>query len=216
MIVLVFLALLLLSRLMFIIVVNVFERQTNKSNVVHLNAVKKILNKYGLTNIVMVNFDDEDCFNPANNTISLSQTHNQNSISSVAIAMHEVGHALQFNEGWWLYKFRCYLVSLKNVFIYASAIGVGLWLVIDKYKILALVCIFCLLVCILVELYVEIDASKRACKMYREIFETDEYEMRKFKFLLGVAAFTYVIDIIDCALSIIYILLNTAGKKEAE
>lgn len=216
MIVLVFLALLLLSRLMFIIVVNVFERQTNKSNVVHLNAVKKILNKYGLTNIVMVNFDDEDCFNPANNTISLSQSHNQNSISSVAIAMHEVGHALQFNEGWWLYKFRCYIVSFKNVLIYASAIGIGLWFVDDRYKIIAIISIFALLVCIIVELYVEIDASKRACKMYREMFETDEYEMRKFKFLLGVAAFTYVIDIIDCALSIIYILLNTAGKKEDE
>ena len=48
------------------------------------------------------------------------------------------------------------------------------------------------------------------------MFETDEYEMKKFKFLLCVAAFTYVIDIIDCALAIIYILLKVNKKKEAE
>lgn len=216
MIILVLLSVPILTRLVFLIVVNFYNKQKNKCNTSSVVAVKKVLNKYGLINTVMVNYNDEDCFNPANNTITLSQTHNQNSISSVAIAMHEVGHALQFNEGWWLYKFRCYIVSLKNAFIYVSAVGIGLRLVVNKYIIFTMVCIFCLLVCILVELYVEIDASKRACKIYRAMFETDEYEMRKFKFLLSVAAFTYVIDIIDCALAIIYILLNTAGKKEAE
>ncbi|MBP3339554.1 MAG: zinc metallopeptidase [Lachnospiraceae bacterium] len=133
-----FLALLLLSRLMFI--------------------------------IVMVNFDDEDCFNPANNTITLSQVHNQNSISSVAIAMHEVGHALQFNEGWWLYKFRCYIVSLKNVFIYVSAVGIGLWLVVDRYKIIAIISIVALLVCIIVEDYIK-DTGNHVMYRVTPVFE---------------------------------------------
>ena len=203
----------LLSRLMFIIVKNALEHQKNKSNTLYINATKIVLNRYSLEKVVTLYEGEEDCFDPADNSIALSKNHNNNSIASVAIAMHEVGHALQFNMNWWLYRIRCYIKPFKNVFICASAFGIGMCITSSKYIELAVISVLCLMTIIIVELIVEIDASRKACRIYREMFETSEKEMNKFKLLLGVAAFTYVVDILECLLMIMSILLKASERE---
>ena len=82
-----------------------------------ISAARRMLNSNGLDQVPIyaVNGTLTDHFDPRNNSISLSpMVAQQSSIASIAVACHECGHALQYNEGFALLRLRDNLVPLVN------------------------------------------------------------------------------------------------------
>ena len=158
-----------------------------------------------------------DNYNPKNDTVSLSQSvANQNSISAIGVAAHEVGHVFQHKQGYVPVKIRKALVPVLNISSYFMwpLIIIGLifevafvftWataLIYIGLGIYALNTIFCL-----VTLPVELNASKRAYKMLVETHEMTEDEAQAAKKVLNAAAWTYVAALITSVLSLIRVVL---------
>lgn len=204
------------SRILFQMALWVCHRMRCVENSYGIDIVKKILVIHKLDRKVDVVIDEtEDCFNPATNTISLAEKNNRETIGSVAIAIHEVGHALQFNTNWGLYLFRCRIIVMKYPFIYITATFITLSFVNEVFYVLATITLIGLMTCILVELVVEIDASVRGCRVYRKHFHTNWAEMIKIGILLGIAAFTYFVDVFNCIYMIGKLLWKTDKKENA-
>ncbi len=158
-----------------------------------------------------------DNFNPKTNTVSLSQNvANENSISAIGVAAHEVGHVFQHKQGYTPIKIRKALVPILNISSYFMwpLIVLGLifevaymatWattLIYIGLGIYALNTIFCL-----VTLPVELNASNRAYKMLVSTHELTEEEAKSAKKVLNAAAWTYVAALITSVLSLVRVLL---------
>lgn len=158
-----------------------------------------------------------DNFNPNTNTVSLSETvYNQQTIASIGVAAHEIGHVFQHREGYAGIKVRNALVPVINftgyfvwpliilglileMVYYATAANILIYIGIGIY---ALNIIFCL-----VTLPVELNASKRAEKMLLATGEMDEEEIKGVKKVLNAAAWTYVAALVTSILSLLRLIL---------
>lgn len=150
-----------------------------------------------------------DHYDPRNKTVNLSSDiYSGSSIASVAVAAHEVGHAIQHNVG---YSFLTFRNSLSPLVSIASTLSgpiliLGLFTRIDFFFIIALVLFLVAAFFQLVTLPVEFDASARALK----ILSTDGYlvdaEYGDAKKMLRAAAFTYVAGLANSLIQIIRLL----------
>ena len=210
------LALIPLSRILFYAALWLGHRKKNTEDECGINIARRMLTRLGLEDKVNVALEgNDDCYDPSKNTISLSEKNNRKTVASVAIAIHEVGHALQMNAGWRLYQLRCKIIILKGPLIYTTAVLVLLGFAQKTYNFLVIISLICLIICTLVELIVEINASVRGCELFEKYFMTNRSEMRKIRLLLSMAALTYFADIINC-IYMVGILLFRIGEKVNE
>lgn len=203
------------------------------------NKVKSTFNKYNSTpttrgrtakEVARLMLDSGDCsdtqinqipgeltdrFNPKTNIVSLSESvANNNSISAVGVAAHEIGHVFQHKQNYAPVKIRSALVPVLNyseMFMWPLII-LGLicelfypwasYLIYIGVGIYALNTVFCL-----VTLPVELDASKRAYKMLLSTGEMSEEEAQCAKQVLNAAAWTYVAGLITSILSLIRVII---------
>ena len=204
-----------LSRALFYLVVWIFHKKENTENKNGIEIANRMLVRTGLRSKVNVLLaGDKDCYDPISNTVYLTEKNNKNTISSLAISIHEVGHALQMNERWGLYLFRCKIIPFKEFLIFFTAFSVMWGMVYENLIFVPIISLICLLVCVVVELIVEINASVRGCRVYKDNFTIDSNEMKAVGVVLGVAAFTYFADIINCLYLIVKILMIAAEKNE--
>lgn len=203
-----------LSRVLFYIVLWIFHTRKSMENSSGIEVAKKILAISRLNSSVNVLLGDkEDCFDPMTNTIYLTEKNNRKTISSIAIAIHEVGHALQLNTKWALYRFRCRIIVMKCPLIYITAFLVVLSFWNSALGVAAIISLICLITCTVVELIVEINASVRGCRCYRQFFKTNKAEMIQMGIVLGAAAFTYFVDIFYCVYMVGRVLIETKNKE---
>ena len=169
------------------------------------------------TQIKEISGELTDNYNPKTNTVSLSQSvANENTISAIGVAAHEVGHVFQHKQNYLPVKVRSALVPVLNIssFFMWPLIILGLifeiayvstWATVLIYiglGIYALNTIFCL-----ITLPVELNASKRAYKMLVSTNELTEEEAKSAKKVLNAAAWTYVAALITSVLSLLRLLL---------
>lgn len=158
-----------------------------------------------------------DHYDPRNKTLYLSQTvGNMPSVAAVAIAAHELGHALQDAEDYFPMKIRSALVPAVNI---GSNLG---WFLI----IIGLVLNFIQLAWIgvfifaggalfaLATLPVEFNASARAKQLLYQtgIIQTEE-ERYGVNQVLNAAALTYVAGLITAILQLLYYVLLVGGRR---
>ena len=167
------------------------------------DAAKKMLNANGLdeVSIYAVNGTLTDHFDPRNNSVNLSEpVADKRSISAVAVACHECGHAIQHAEGYALLTFRDKLVPVVNLTSNLSwplAI-IGLLLMAYNGEMGNMifnigVILFGLVVLFhLVTLPVELNASSRALTQMVSLGIVDQDEQAGAKKVLNAAAMTYV------------------------
>ena len=90
-----------------------YSKESNLSGLTGAQAARKILDEHGLFDVTIVRIEGNltDNFNPKTNVVSLSpKVHDGNTIAAVAVAAHEVGHAIQHAEGYAPMKLRGALV----------------------------------------------------------------------------------------------------------
>lgn len=214
---LILLALVPLSRILFYFAVCIGHKEQNTEYKYGIDIAKKIIAVHRLEGIVKVVAEgNEDFFDPTSNVINISEKNNRNTISSMAIAIHEVGHALQLNTGWVLYKIRCRIIIMKIPLIYISAALVIFGFVYNTCNILAVISLICLIICTVIELIVEINASVRGCRELSIYFRVSKSEMRKIKFIFYIAALTYFADIFYCLYLVCKLLFQMSKNEENE
>lgn len=158
-----------------------------------------------------------DHYNPQDKTLYLSPgVANSPSVASVAIAAHELGHAMQDAEGYIPLRFRSALVPMVNI---GSNLGwililAGLFLRWTNLAWLGVLFFAAGAVFALATLPVEFNASARAKQMLAQsgIIRTEE-ESRGVSAVLNAAALTYVAALVTAILQLLYYVFLVGGGR---
>jgi Zn-dependent membrane protease YugP len=158
-----------------------------------------------------------DHYDPRNKTLFLSNgVANVASVASVAIAAHELGHAMQDAEDYFPLKFRSALVPIVNI---GSNLGwflimIGLFLRFTQLAWVGVLIFAGGAVFALATLPVEFNASSRAKQLLVQtgIIQTDE-EIRGVNNVLNAAALTYVAGLVTAILQLLYYVTLVGGGR---
>ena len=158
-----------------------------------------------------------DHYDPRNKTLFLSNTvANVPSVAAVAIAAHELGHALQDAEDYFPMKVRSALVPVVNI---GSNLGwfliiVGLVLNFTQLAWLGVLIFAGGALFALATLPVEFNASARAKLLLAQtgIIQTEE-EVRGVNQVLNAAALTYVAGLLTAILQLLYYVFLVGGRR---
>ena len=161
-----------------------------------------------------------DHYDPRDKTLYLSSNvANSPSVASVAVAAHELGHAMQDAEEYFPMKVRSFLVPMVNigsnlgwilimvglVLFRASNLGISIaWLGVLFFAGGALFA--------LATLPVELNASARAKQLLYQtgIIQTEE-EQRGVNQVLNAAALTYVAGLLTAVMQLLYYVFLVGG-----
>ncbi len=158
-----------------------------------------------------------DHYDPRDKTLYLSPgVANVASVASVAIAAHELGHAMQDAEDYLPLRFRSALVPVVNI---GSNLGwilimLGLFLRFTEIAWLGIIIFAGGAVFALATLPVEFNASARAKQLLVQtgIIQTDE-EQRGVNAVLNAAALTYVAGLVTAILQLLYYVSLVGGRR---
>ena len=149
-----------------------------------------------------------DHYDPSSKTIRLSpEVADGRTVASMAIAIHELGHAIQDEENYWPMRLRSAMVPFVR---FGSTIGwvlifAGLLINLTGLAWVGLALFGSSAAFALVTLPVEFDASNRAKKLLSQSgLVSDERERRGVNQMLNAAALTYVAALITSLLQVLY------------
>lgn len=185
----------------------------NEKKLTGFDVARRILDENNLGEIYVVETKGtmSDHYDPGRKTVRLStDVYHGTSISSLAIAAHECGHAIQDKEGYTWFKIRSMIFPIVNIgqkIAYVVMI-IGLFLSYMNYVYAAIGFTFLGLLFELVTLPVEFDASKRAKSIVLSDGMISDNEKSGVDAVLNSAAFTYVAAVISSMLEMIYLLMQ--------
>lgn len=158
-----------------------------------------------------------DHYDPRNKTLFLSAgVANSPSVASVAIAAHELGHAMQDAEDYFPMQIRSFLVPVVNI---GSNLGwilimIGLFLRITELAWVGVIVFSGGALFALATLPVEFNASARAKELlYSTGIIQTESERQGVNQVLNAAALTYVAGLITAVLQLLYFVFLVGGRR---
>ena len=196
---------------------NKYMKLKNESELTGAEAAKMILKKNGLSNVNVYETSGTltDYYDPKKKMVVLSSDiYNSKSVSSVAVAAHECGHAIQDKENYKFLRFRSALVPIVNFTSRIAFIFIIFGFIFEALDLLD-VGIICLLVGLLFQLVtlpVEFNASTRAKDQLEICGIVRSKEKSGVKQVLSAAAFTYVAGFIAEALQILRLVLISRNR----
>jgi Zn-dependent membrane protease YugP len=163
-----------------------------------------------------------DNYDPRTKVLRLSQgTFQGNSVASLAVAAHELGHALQDQEDYFPLRLRSALVPMVNIGSYLGWILliIGILLQFTQVAWLGVAVFSGGALFALATLPVELNASTRA----RALLTTsglivNEDEMRGVNSVLNAAALTYVAALITAVMQLLYyvsLVVGMGGRRRS-
>src|SRR6266498_24771 len=158
-----------------------------------------------------------DHYDPRNKTLYLSHgVADSPSVAAVAVAAHELGHAMQDADEYFPMKVRSLLVPAVNIGSYLGWIFImlGLFLRITNLAWLGVLVFSGGALFALATLPVEINASSRAKELLYStgIIQTEE-ERRGVNNVLNAAALTYVAGLVTAVLQLLYFVFLVGGRR---
>ncbi len=180
---------------------------------------RKILDANGLNDIHIVETQGDltDHYDPKRKVIRLSHAiFHEDSISSVGVAAHECGHAIQDKEGYNFMKIRSALVPFVNFVSYLGYLGLIISIIggITGYLKISILILLVTILFQLVTLPVEFDASKRAKEQLIKLNLIDEEEHDQISKVLFAAAMTYVAGLISNLLQLLRLVILLNGRDD--
>ena len=157
-----------------------------------------------------------DYFNPATKEVALSpQSINDSSIASVAVAAHELGHVIQYKEGYAPLRIKSWLVPAVN---FGSKLSmpillIGMFLAKQNLIDIGLILFALTLIFQIVTLPVEFNASRRALAVLEESGMLVGEENQHAASMLKAAAFTYVAATLATALQFLRMFLLFGNRN---
>ena len=178
---------------------------------------RKILDINGLQNVPVVEVNGflSDHYDPTKKVVRLSkEIYDLNTISSVAVAAHECGHAIQDKNGYFFMKIRSFIAPFASFSSYAGYIAILIGCIFGLFDLILLGIALELVILAfqLVTLPVEFDASHRALKILKEESIIDNDEVAMCRKVLTAAALTYVAGVAATVLEMLRLILMFTRK----
>jgi len=181
-------------------------------------AVERLKSAGGLTGVTVRRGQGQltDHYDPREKVLRLSPgVYQESSVASIAIAAHEMGHALQDQQDYFPLRFRSMLVPAVNV---GSTLGwilimIGLVINLTGLAWLGVIAFSGGAVFALATLPVELNASARAKNLLQEsgIIQSQE-EKNGVNQVLNAAALTYVASLFTAVMQLLYWVSIVSGS----
>jgi len=189
-----------------------FNKQEAHKTKTGYDVAREILDRNGLNSIYIVETSGKlsDHYDPTRKTIRLShEVYHGNSVASLAIAAHEVGHAMQDKEGNTFMRIRSFIFPVVRFGTGIAYFVLLLGFIMEFFELIRLgIGLVALgLIFQLITLPVEFDASKKAKAELDKINISDAKTQNGVSSMLRSAALTYVAGVLASAMSIIRLIL---------
>ena len=182
-------------------------------------AAQTLIRREGLPNVQIegVRGNLTDHYDPRSKTLRLSEkVYSQASVASLAIAAHELGHALQDADDYFPLRFRAMLIPAVNIGSYLGWIFIFIGLLLNfpglswvGVAVFGLGALFAL-----ATIPVEFNASSRAKQMLAESgIIMGEDEQRGVNAVLNAAALTYVAALFTAVMQLLYYVSLISGRR---
>ena len=207
-------------------VFNQYAQVPSKSGVTGAQLAQDLLYRNGLDLPVQpVAGTLTDHFNPKDQTVGLSQAvYGSSSVSALAVAAHEIGHVLQYNEDYRPMKLRSAILPAANIgcrigpylvfgglllsMLAAGTGNAGYYIALVGVALYAMMFLFQLFT-----LPVEFNASKRGLDMLTEGGYISDDELPGAKKMLRAAAMTYVLAALGSFVTVLRFLSLTGRAR---
>jgi len=195
-----------------------YRKIPNKFKLTGYDVARKILDKNGLNNVYIVKTGGRlsDHYDSSRKTIRLSnEIYDGDSMAAIAVAAHEVGHAIQDKDGYAFMRIRQAIaptVSIGEKFSIILLL-VGFFLQIVNLIWLAIIIMVAGLAFQIITLPVEFDASKRAKAEIDKHNLADQKSMDGIRAMLKAAAMTYVAAVLASILQILRLVLIITDRR---
>lgn len=196
---------------------NKWSRVPSRSRLTGAQAAQRLISAGGLNGVQIQGIQGEmtDNYDPRDKVLRLSQgVGNGASVASLAIAAHELGHAMQDADEYFPLRFRAALVPSVQI---GSNLGwilifIGMFLHWTNLAWLGVIVFSAGAVFSLATLPVEFNASARAKRLLVETgIVQGEDEQRGVNNVLNAAALTYVAGAVSALLQLLYFVLLIGG-----
>ena len=180
-------------------------------------AAERILRANGITDVAIVQTRGNltDNYNPTNRTLNLSEgVYGQASVSAIAVAAHECGHAIQHAQAYPLLMLRKALVPVCNIGSMGSYIAILLGILFSQTGLIVLGAVLFsgIVLFNLVTLPVEVDASRRALGEVERLGLLTGDEITGGRKVLVAAGMTYFISLVTSIVQLLR-LLSIANRR---
>lgn len=156
-----------------------------------------------------------DHYDPRSKVLRLSQgVYDRSSVAALAIAAHELGHAMQDKEGYFALRLRSAMVPAVNIGSYLGwiLIIIGILIQVTGIAWLGVLVFSGGALFALATLPVELNASARARELLSNSgLVSSEEEMRGVSNVLNAAAMTYVAGLFTAVMQLLYWVSVVAG-----
>lgn len=186
-----------------------YSKVRSSTNITGAQAAENMLQMHGVYGVsIKRGMEGQDHFDPRTNSIALSPSvFEHSSVTAIATACHEAGHACQYAAGYMPMKVRGAIVPAVNlasnawVFILIAGIIMNMLSLVN----LAIILYAVVILFQLVTLPVELNASHRAMDYIRTL-SIPQQEVAASKSVLRSCAFTYVAAALASVLQLLYML----------
>jgi uncharacterized protein len=200
-----------------------FSKIRNARDITGAEVARDILDSNGLHNvrIEMAPGFLSDHYDPIHKVVRLSEAnYSSPSLAALAVAAHEVGHAIQDAKAYTPLIVRARLAGPLSAVanLGQMALFAGLLFIASSFGqtmlLIGIIGMAAMLVFHLVTLPVEFDASKRALAILQNNGYLSQAENAGAKQVLNAAAMTYVIAAVSSALQLLYYLGFLRGGSD--
>lgn len=196
-----------------------YARVRNMSNLTGAEAARKILFYEGITDVQVERLPgyDGDHYDPMSRTVRLSaNNYDYPSVTAVAVASHECGHALQHARGYVPLSVRSALAPVVSITNKMSIPIIILGMILSWNQTLIQIGIWAFALTVLfqfITLPVEFNASRRALVKMEQYGLVTSEEKEGSRKVLTAAAFTYVAAAAAAALQLLRLILLSGGNR---
>ncbi len=196
-----------------------YSKIRSQSGITGAQAARAILNSNGLYDVRVepIRGRLSDHYDPRIRVINLSEdVYQSTSLSSLAVAAHETGHALQHASGYFPMTLRSSFVPVANLGSGAGPILIMVGLFMPNYGWLLELGILTFSFAVLfqiITLPVEYNASHRALALLQEGNMLGSEEVRGARSVLNAAALTYVAAALAAVLQLARFILISRGRN---
>ena len=202
---------------------NRWSKVPARSGLTGAQAAQRLINNGGLYGVQVQGVPGKmtDHYDPRTKVLRLSAgVGNSNSVAALAIAAHELGHAMQDAEEYLPLKLRSAMVPVVNI---GSNLGwflimIGIFLRVSELAWLGVLAFAAGAVFAVATLPVEFDASSRAKRLLAETgIIAGEEEQKGVNAVLTAASLTYVAALVTAILQLFYFsgLAGGIGRRRS-
>jgi Zn-dependent membrane protease YugP len=187
-----------------------------RSHFTGAQAAERLISAGGLNvNVDAIRGNLTDNYDPRQKVLHLSEgVYNSPSVASLAIAAHELGHAMQDRDGYFPLRLRAAMVPAVNIGSYLGwiLIFIGLILRLTNLAWLGVLVFSGGAIFALATLPVELNASARAKALLTNTgMIIGEDEKRGVNNVLNAAALTYVAVLVTAIMQLLYFISMVGG-----